>query len=345
MATPKTVNIAIAGATGAVGQEMLAILEKTPADRLPIGELRLLASARSDGKSLTFRGKPLTVRTLAADVFAGIDYALFSAGSARSKEFAGPAQKAGATVIDNSSAFRMDAAVPLIIPEVNGDALDIKATLVANPNCTAITALMAVGPIHRAIGVTRMIAASYQAVSGAGMTGITALEREVARKPDTHGNVAGGRDPESPFKRQIAYNVIPQVDVFDDTGWTYEERKFTNEVHKILGASFPIQVTCVRVPVLRAHSEAVTCDLAKPATKDQILAVLRAAPGLTLHANDAEFPTAIDTSGGDVVRVGRVRVTDKPVPSVTFWVVGDQLRKGAAQNAVQIAEHLFAKRG
>jgi aspartate-semialdehyde dehydrogenase len=177
------------------------------------------------------------------------------------------------------------------------------------------------------------------------MTGITALEREVARKPDAHGNVAGGRDPESPFKRQIAYNVIPQVDVFDDTGWTYEERKFTNEVHKILGASFPIQVTCVRVPVLRAHSEAVTCDLAKPATKDQILAVLRAAPGLTLHANDAEFPTAIDTSGGDVVRVGRVRVTDKPVPSVTFWVVGDQLRKGAAQNAVQIAEYLFAKRG
>ncbi|MCP5538884.1 MAG: aspartate-semialdehyde dehydrogenase [Akkermansiaceae bacterium] len=331
-------HLAIAGATGAVGAEMLLCLEQR---NFPVRELTLLASARSAGKTLRFRGKEIVVKELRPESFAGVDIALFSAGSGISKEFAPHAVEAGAVVIDNSSAFRMDEGVPLVVPEVNGaDALQNRG-IIANPNCTTIVTLMALNPLHRAFGgVKKIIASSYQAVSGSGAQGIVELEAQ------SKAIAAGEALPEKRvYPRQIAFNVIPQVDVFLDNGYTKEEMKMHFEGRKILHApDLVASVTCVRVPVYRSHAVAVTAQFADEPSIEAAREAIEAAPGVHLmddiSAAPALYPTPLDATDGDDCLVGRLRRDLVLEKALTFWVVGDQVRKGAALNAVQIAELL-----
>jgi aspartate-semialdehyde dehydrogenase len=329
-------HIAIVGATGAVGHEMIKTLEKR---KFPVGQLTLLASARSAGKELSFRGQLLAVRELTADSFKGIDIALFSAGGSVSKEFAPKAVQVGCVVVDNSSAFRMDDAVPLVIPEINAADLARHKGIIANPNCTTAITLMALYPLHKAFGVNRIFASSYQAVSGTGAKAIAELERQVrqvmACEPVT----------KDVYPHQIAFNVIPQVDVFLPSGYTKEEAKMENEGRKIMHhPGFRASVTCVRVPVYRAHSVAVSAEFEKPVTVEAARAVLSRAPGLDVVDDPAkqEYPLPLFASEKYHCQVGRLRKDCAFDNGLCFWVAGDQLLKGAALNAVQIAEELLA---
>jgi aspartate-semialdehyde dehydrogenase len=328
-------HVAVVGATGAVGIEMIKTLEKR---RFPVGKLTLLASARSVGKTLTYLGKTVTVEELKADSFAGIDIALFSAGGSISREFAPIAAKAGCVVVDNSSAFRMDPAVPLVVPEINPEDVKLHRGILANPNCTTAITLMALYPLHQAFHCTRIFASSYQAVSGTGAKAIEELKRQVGEV------VAGQPVTREVYPHQIAFNVLPQVDSFLPDGYTKEEMKMQNEGRKIMHhPSFRASVTCVRVPVYRAHSVAVTAEFAKPVTVEAAMAALRKAPGLDVVDEPAKsvYPMPLFLAEKDNCAVGRLRMDCALENGLCFWVSGDQLLKGAALNAVQIAEELL----
>ncbi len=328
-------HVAVVGATGAVGIEMIQTLEKR---NFPVGQLTLLASARSAGKKLTFKGESITIQELKADSFQGVDIALFSAGGSISKEFAPIAAKAGCVVVDNSSAFRQDDSVPLVVPEIN--AADVKGHqgIIANPNCTTAITLMALYPLHQAFGVTRIFASSYQAVSGTGAMAIEELRRQVNEV------VAGQPVTKEVYPHQIAFNVLPHVDSFLPDGYTKEEMKMQNEGRKIMHhASFRASVTCVRVPVYRAHSVAGSAEFQKPITVEAARAVLAKAPGLDIIDDPANkrYPMPLDVAERYNCAVGRLRMDCALENGLCFWVSGDQLLKGAALNAVQIAEVLL----
>lgn len=327
-------NIAIVGATGAVGQEMLKVLEVR---RFPVWRLSLLASARSVGKKLNFCGQDIAITELTQDSFKGIDIALFSAGGRVSKEFASHAVRAGSIVIDNSSAFRQDPEVPLVVPEINAKDMKWHKGIIANPNCTTAITLMALWPLHQSFGVKRIFASSYQAVSGTGAKAIEELKRQV-------GQIANGQPvTKEVYPHQIAFNVLPHVDSFLDTGYTREEIKMQNEGRKIMHhATFRASVTCVRVPVYRAHSVAVSAEFERPVTVEEARAVLARASGLDVLDDPANniYPMPLDVAGRDNCAVGRLRLDCALDNGLTFWVCGDQLLKGAALNAVQIAELL-----
>ena len=328
-------HVAVVGATGAVGVEMIKTLEKR---NFPVGRLTLLASARSVGKKLKFRGQEIAVQELTKDSFAGIDIALFSAGGGISKEFAPIAAKAGCVVVDNSSAFRMDDSVPLVIPEINPGDVKKHRGIIANPNCTTAITLMALYPLHQAFGVRRVFASSYQAVSGTGAKAIEELERQVGQV------VAGKPVTKEVYPHQIAFNVLPHVDSFLPSGYTKEEMKMQNEGRKIMHhATFRASVTCVRVPVYRAHSVAVSAEFDQPVTVEAARAVLARAPGLDVvdEPEKKEYPLPLYVAERYNCQVGRIRLDCAMENGLCFWVAGDQLLKGAALNAVQIAEELL----
>jgi aspartate-semialdehyde dehydrogenase len=331
----KRYHIAIAGATGAVGSEFLQVLARRG---FPVAGIRALGSSRSAGKSLRFSGESITVEELTGRSFDKIDIAFFSAGSDVAKRYAPLAWEAGAIVIDNSTAFRMDADVPLVIPEINAGDVREHHGIIANPNCTAAVALMAIYPLHRAFGVRRVIAASYQAVSGTGARAIAELKKQVE---------AIAQDRPSPpeiYPHQIAFNVLPHVGSFGPSGYTSEEDKLQNEGRKIMHLpEFKASVTCVRVPVYRAHSVAVNAEFERPVSVEQAREVLAKAPGLELidEPHNNRYPMPLDVAGKDNCAVGRVRRDCAFENGLSFWVSGDQLLKGAALNAVQIAELLL----
>jgi aspartate-semialdehyde dehydrogenase len=328
-------HVAVVGATGAVGIEMIKTLERR---NFPVGKLTLLASARSVGKKLKFRGQEVTVTELKKDSFGGVDIALFSAGGGISREFAPVAARERCVVVDNSSAFRMDDTVPLVIPEINAADVKWHRGIIANPNCTTAVALMALYPLHQAFGCKRIFASSYQAVSGTGAKAIVELERQVDEI--VHGKPA----TREVYPHQIAFNVLPHVDSFLPSGYTKEEMKMQNEGRKIMHhPTFLASVTCVRVPVYRAHSVAVSAEFEKPVTVESALAVLKQAPGLDVIDNPAkcEYPLPLYQAEKDNCAVGRLRLDCALENGLCFWVSGDQLLKGAALNAVQIAEELL----
>ena len=331
----KNPHVAVVGATGAVGIEMIETLEKRG---FPVGKLTLLASARSLGKTLKFRGQDIPVRELTRDAFAGIDLALFSAGGSISREYAPLAAAAGCVVVDNSSAFRMDETVPLVVPEVNAADCKNHRGIIANPNCTTAITLMALAPLHNAFFCKRIFASSYQAVSGTGAKAIIELERQAAQI------VAGKPVTREVYPHQIAFNVIPHVDSFLADGYTKEEMKMQNEGRKIMHhPTFKASVTCVRVPVYRAHSVAVSAEFDKPVSVAAAREVLRHAPGLQIIDDPAacKYPLPLYQAGQYDCAVGRLRMDCAMENGLCFWVSGDQLLKGAALNAVQIAEELL----
>lgn len=333
----KDLNVAIAGITGAVGQEILRLLE----DRdFPVGQVKALASSRSVGKKFPFRGGEITVEELTADSFAGVDLALFSAGSGISKEFAPGAVENGCVVVDNSSAFRGDAETPLVVPEINAADVAAHQGIVANPNCSTAIAVMALYPLHQAFGLTRVIASTYQAVSGSGAGGIVELERQVKALAE------GGEIETKVYPHQIAYNALPHVDSFQNNGYTKEEMKLVHEGRKIMHLpEFQASVTCVRVPVYRAHSISVTAAFEKPVDINAAREAIKAFPGVDMEdwPGNNVYPTPLRVSGLDNCKVGRLRKDLVFENGLTFWVVGDQLLKGAALNAVQIAEELVRR--
>ena len=327
-------HVAIAGATGAVGVEMMRVLERR---NFPVGKLTLLASARSVGKKLDFKGESLAVQELTRDAFDGVDFAIFSAGGSISKEFAPAAVGAGAVVIDNSSAFRMDPEVPLVVPEINPDAARAHKGIIANPNCTTAITLMGLWPLHQAFGVKRLWASSYQAVSGTGAKAIEELKSQVEALS------RGEEPPRAVYPWQIAFNVIPQVDAFLESGYTKEEMKMENEGRKIMGLpDFRASVTCVRVPVYRAHSVAVSAEFERQVSMAGARAALEKAPGLRVVDEPTRhgYPVPLNVAGKDDCEIGRLRLDCALENGLTFWICGDQLLKGAALNAVQIAELL-----
>src|SRR5947207_7648919 len=333
-AVKKEYHIAIVGATGAVGAEVLRVLERR---NFPVGSIRALASGKSAGKKVQFRNEPITVEELSENSFDKIDIAFFSAGGDISRKFVPIARKAGAVVIDNSSVFRMDPDVPLVIPEINPEDVKQHRGIIANPNCTTAVALMAIYPLHRAFGVRRVFASSYQAVSGSGQRAINELKEQIA---------ATAEDRQSPaqiYPHPIAFNVLPHVDCFLESGYTEEEMKMQNEVRKIMHLpEFRASVTCVRVPVYRAHSVAVSAQFEKEVSVEQAREVLAKAPGLELVDEPPKnrYPMPLTVAGKDNCEVGRVRLDCALENGLAFWVSGDQLLKGAALNAVQIAELL-----
>ena len=340
-------NVAVVGATGAVGSEMLRILAERA---FPMDSLRLVASARSAGRRIAYEGTELEVVELSDAAFDGIDIAVFDTPDAIATEWVPRGVKAGATVIDKSAAFRMDPRVPLVIPEINGEALANHEGIVANPNCTAVTLLMPLAPLHRAAGCTRVIAASYQSVSGAGIAGIDDLyeqtekllpERDAVRRGAVRDLVPPGRA----FAHPIAFNVIPHVGSFDDAGTTSEERRVRGETAKILGADIDVFSTCVRVPTLASHAVAAWAEFERALSVDEARRLLEDADGVTLDDDPAEsrYPTALAASGGDKAIVGRIRVDQENPNAIGFFSTCDNLRKGAALNAVQIAEDLVAR--
>jgi len=330
----KNYHIAIVGATGAVGGEFLRVLERR---NFPVASLRAFGSARSTGKRAQFRNESIAVEELTDKSFDQIDIALFSAGGDVSRKFASVARAAGAVVIDNSSAFRMDPDVPLVIPEINAEDVRQHRGLIANPNCTAAIALLAIYPLHRAFGVRRVFAASYQAVSGSGARAIAELKEQMR---------AAAEDRQAApqvYPHPIAFNVLPHVDVFEESGYTKEEMKFQNEGRKIMHLpEFRASVTCVRVPVYRAHSIAVSAEFEKQVSIEQAREVLAKAPGLELvdEPRKNRYPMPLSVAGKDNCEVGRVRIDCALENGLAFWVSGDQLLKGAALNAIQIAELL-----
>ncbi|HWW33555.1 MAG TPA: aspartate-semialdehyde dehydrogenase [Steroidobacteraceae bacterium] len=329
--------VAIVGATGAVGVEMIGCLERRA---FPLAELRLLASARSAGKTLEFRGAPLTVRELTEASFAGVDIALFSAGSSVSKKFAPIAVRAGAVVIDNSSAFRMDPSVPLVVPEINPLAAREHRGIIANPNCTAIISITPLWPVHQANRIVRLLIASYQSASGAGAAAMEEL------RESTRAYLEGRPYQQRVLPHPYAFNVFSHNARIDpDSGYNEEEIKVREEARKIFGDSeLRVSATCIRVPVLRAHSVAITFECQRPISADEARRLIAGAPGVKL-VDDRErnyFPMPRDASGGDPILAGRIRqdLSDPSGRSIALFVAGDQLLKGAALNAVQIAEAL-----
>ena len=327
-------HVAVVGVTGAVGVEMLKTLEKRD---FPVGHLTPLASARSAGKTLPFQGEEYTVQELTRDSFAGVDIALFSAGGGTSADFAPVAVEAGAVVVDNSSTFRNDHTVPLVVPEINAADVARHKGIIANPNCSTTVTVIALYPLHQAFGVKRMFASTYQAVSGSGAMGIVELERQV-------GEISEGREVgREVYPHQIAFNVLPHVDVFLDNGYTKEEMKMVHESRKIMGLpDFQASVTCVRVPVYRAHSIAVSAEFEKPVSVEAAREAIIAAPGIDLNDDVAAnaYPLPLELAGQDNCQVGRIRKDCAMENGLSFWVAGDQLLKGAALNAVQIAEEV-----
>lgn len=326
--------VAIVGATGAVGHEMLTVLEER---NYPLGDLRLIASPRSAGTTMKFRGREHPVRPLDDASFKGVDVALFSAGASISREWAPRAVKAGAVVVDNSSAFRYEKDIPLVVPEINPHMIEKHSGIIANPNCTTIIVLVGIYPLHQKAGIERLVVASYQAASGAGAKAMEEL------KTQTRDVLDGKPVKPAVFPQQIAFNLFPHIDVFVEDDYTKEEMKVTWESRKIMGVpELRCVATTVRVPVLRAHSAAVFLELAKPITPDEARAVLRKAPGVQVVDDPKEklYPMPIRATGQDDVLVGRIR-RDPSVPQgLALFCAGDQLRKGAATNAVQIAELL-----
>ena len=333
-------NVAIVGASGAVGQEFLRVLDQ---QNFPVDNLMLFGSSRSAGRKYTFRGKEYEVRELRhGDDFKDVDFAFTSAGASVSREFAGDITRHGALMIDNSSAFRMDADVPLVVPEVNGfDAFNTPRGIIANPNCTTILMVVALNPINDLSPIRRVHVASYQAASGAGAS---AMDELIAQ----HVDIAAGREPKvEKFVSQLAYNVIPHIDVFTDNDYTKEEMKMYNETKKIMHApELQVSATCVRVPVLRAHSEAIWVETEKPLSIESVREAFEKAPGLVVMDNPAEklYPMPLDVADSDPVYVGRLREDLASPCGLTFWIVGDQIKKGAALNAVQIAQFILAHR-
>jgi len=335
----KKFTVAIAGATGAVGELLIQVLEER---NFPVGEMIYLASSRSVGRKLKWRGEEIAVRELTKDAFEGVDIAMFSAGGGRSVEFAPAAVEAGAVVVDNSSAFRMEPDVPLVVPEVNAEDIGnyTKRGIIANPNCTTIIMIMALKPLHDYGKIKRVVVSSYQSTSGAGAKAMEELMSQA------RSWAAGDALEVSAFPYPILFNLIPHIDDFTENGYTKEEMKMHNETRKMLhDDDIQVSATCVRVPVLTAHSEAVYMESEKEITPEKARELISAAPGIEVLDDPAQlkYPMPIDVAGGDTCYVGRIRKDFSTANGLTFWVVGDQLRKGAATNAVQIAEVLAAK--
>ncbi len=333
-------KVAIVGATGAVGTTMLSILEERS---FPVSDLRLMASSRSAGRVVSTRWGDVTVEDLSTADPVGLDVALFSAGGARSKEYAPKFAAAGAVVVDNSSAFRMDSEVPLVVAEVNDSAIKSHQGIVANPNCTTMVLMMAAGPLHRAAGISRMTATSYQSVSGSGQTGMDVLAHEIdILGKDRETLAAGGwSDPGGDlYSRPIGFNVLAHAGSFTEQGYTDEEWKLVNESRKILDApNIEVEPFCVRVPVMVGHGIAATMFFDRPVAVEEARELLATAPGTQLWG-DTKVPTPLDSAGIDDVIIGRVRPTVGEAGGISLWTVGDNLRKGAALNAVQLAELL-----
>jgi aspartate-semialdehyde dehydrogenase len=330
-------NVAIAGVTGAVGQEFLSIIEERD---FPFDSIKMLASSRSAGKTIQFKGKEYIVEQMTDKSFDRVDIALFSAGADRSKTFAPAAVKAGAVVVDNSSAFRMVPGVPLVIPEINPQMIKEHKGIIANPNCSTIIGIVPVWPLHRANPVKRMVVSTYQAASGAGQAAMLELEQQ------SREILAGKKPTIKVLPYQLAFNVFSHNSALDSTGYNQEEVKMVNETRKIFDCpDIAVTATCIRVAVLRAHSESINLEFADPITPDEVRELLKDAPGVSLM-DDREhnrFPMPIDATGKDDVFVGRIR-QDFSIPEnrgINIWVAGDQLRKGAALNAIQIAEKLL----
>lgn len=326
-------DVAVVGATGLVGRTMVKVLAER---NFPVNRLVLLSSERSRGKEVNFSGTGVPVQVLGADSFRHIEYALFSAGAAVSKEFAPVAVKAGAVVIDNSSAFRMDPDIPLVVPEVNRRQIFKHRGIIANPNCSTIQLVVVLKPLHDRFRIKRVVVSTYQSVSGAGQKGVNQLTEELAHRVPQ----------EKKFAHPIAFNVLPHIDLFFDDGYSKEEYKMMNETTKIMGEKIRLTATCVRVPVLGGHSESVNIEFEKPCTPDQIRETLQSVPGVIITddpKNDA-YPMPIHSEGKDEIFVGRIR-KDETVPrGINLWIVADNVRKGAATNAVQIAEVLVLGR-
>lgn len=333
-------KIAIVGASGAVGQEFLKILEERP---LPIDELLLFGSPRSAGRTYRFRGEELTVKHLQHnDDFRGVDFALTSAGAGTSREFAGTITRHGAVMIDNSSAFRMEEDIPLVVPEVNAqDALNAPRRIIANPNCTTIQMVVALQPIERLSHIRRVHVATYQSASGAGAQAMVELQQQ-------HASIVKGEDPcVEKFAYQLAFNLIPHIDVFMENDYTKEEMKMFNETRKIMHSDVLVSATCVRVPVMRAHSESIWVETERPLSPEEVREAFASAPGIVLQDTPSEkiYPMPLMAAGQDPVYVGRIRRDLTNPNGLTFWCVGDQIRKGAALNAVQIAQWLVEHGG
>lgn len=333
-------KVAIVGASGAVGQEFLRVLEER---NFPMDELLLFGSKRSAGTKYIVRGKEITVKLLEHnDDFKDVDIAFVSAGAGTSKEYAGTITKYGAVMIDNSSAFRMDEEVPLVVPEVNPtDALNRPRNIIANPNCTTILMVVALKAIEQLSHIKRAYVSTYQAASGAGAAAMDELYMQ-------YKQVLAGETPTvEKFAYQLAFNLIPQVDIFTENGYTKEEMKMYNETQKIMHSDIKVSSTCVRVPALRAHSESIWIETEKPVSVEEARTAFAKAEGLVLQDNPAEkdYPMPLFLSGKDSVYVGRIRKDLANANGLTFWVVGDQIKKGAALNAVQIAEYLIQNHG
>ena len=330
-------NVAVLGATGLVGQHLIEILEQRD---FPVAQLFPLASSRSAGGTVTFKGKKLTVLDAETFDWSQAQIGLFSAGGSVSAIYAPKAAEAGCVIIDNTSHFRYEADIPLVVPEVNPEAIadHRNRNIIANPNCSTIQMLVALKPIHDAVGISRVNVATYQSVSGAGQSAVEALASETAQ-------LMNGRpqDGQGQFARQIAFNVIPQIDVFLENGYTKEEMKMHWETQKILGdSSIAVNATAVRVPVFYGHAEAVHIETRMPISPEQVKALLTNAPGVVLLENNADFPTQVcSATGKDDVFVGRIRQDLSHENGINMWVVADNIRKGAATNSIQIAEVLI----
>ncbi|MHB8769798.1 MAG: aspartate-semialdehyde dehydrogenase [Syntrophales bacterium] len=333
----KSYSVAVVGATGAVGNEMIKVLEQR---RFPVGKLTLLASERSAGKTLTFRGESVPVQVLGENSFAGVQIGLFSAGGGISEKFAPIAARAGCVVVDNTSAFRMVPEIPLVVPEVNPEAIAQYTTrgIIANPNCSTIQMVVALKPIHDAARIKRIVVSTYQAVSGTGKKAIEELTLQTRALMNDQTPVV------KVYPHQIAFNCLPHIDIFLENGYTKEEMKMVNETKKIMNdPTIAVTATTVRVPVFYAHSESVNIETARKISADEVRRLLAAAPGVKVVDNPREkvYPLAIDAAGGDDTLVGRIR-EDESIPNgINMWIVADNIRKGAALNAVQIAEHLI----
>jgi len=323
------------GATGAVGEEMRLTLEQR---NFPLGSLKLLASSRSAGKKMKFRGKEIVVEELKPESFEGVEIVLASAGASVSKQYASEAVKRGAVVVDNTSAFRMDPEVPLVVPEVNPHAIERHKGIIANPNCSTIQVVVTLKPLHDVAKIKRVVVSTYQAVSGTGLKAIDELRQQ------TRSLMDGKEYPAKVYPHQIAFNALPHIDVFLDNDYTKEEMKMVNETKKIMeDDSIQVTATTVRIPVYRGHSESVNIEFASAITADQAREILSKAPGVKVVDDPSKniYPLAVDCEGRDETFVGRIRNDDTVPHGLNIWIVSDNLRKGAALNAVQIAEHLI----
>ena len=337
----KKYKIGIVGATGAVGQEIINLLEKR---EFPVSEARLLASSRSAGREIQACGNLEVVSETTPDSFKGLDIAIFSAGSQNTEIFADSASKNNCVVIDNSSAFRMEENVPLVIPEINGDELESHRGIISNPNCSTAVALMSLFPLHKRFGLKRFFASTYQAVSGAGAEGVAELDEQVKEK---FSGQTGEPNDDPIFQHQIAFNLIPHIDSFREDGYTKEELKMRNETRKILqNPSIQVSCTCVRVPVYRAHSISINAEFDSPVNVPDARTALENFEGVELWdlPNALRYPMPIDYSEKEVCGVGRLRLDHGFKNGLALWAVGDQLWKGAALNAVQIAEELIKRK-